>query len=173
MKWFRWIDPTQSRYNVQAMIIEKLKKTQTKWNPMHAEHVASLWRAGHTAAHIADDLAKTHGIEKSRNSVISKLNTMGLLGTRSMRRQRKSTKSCSSVADVLAGMAARSGIFGKTYPLPPDEPIPATAVTLEDRRPDQCAWPVNHGGPFLYCGAHRNSRHAFCDHHAALAARKH
>jgi hypothetical protein len=154
------------------MIVEKLKKTQTKWNPMHAEHVASLWRDGHTAAHIAGDLAKTHGIEKSREAVIGKLNTMGLLGTRSIRRKRK-LHPRGSVADVLAGMAARSGIFGKTYPLPPDEPIPATAVTLEDRQPDQCAWPVNHGGPFLYCGARKDARQAFCDHHACRAARKH
>lgn len=37
--------------------------------------------------------------------------------------------------------------------LPPQEPPRSVHVTLIERGAGQCCWPVNDGGPFLYCGA--------------------
>jgi hypothetical protein len=55
-------------------------------------------------------------------------------------------------------------------PMPKLPPIEAPAgdhVTLADRRADQCGWPVNDGGPFLYCSAPKAAGHKrYCDHHA-------
>jgi GcrA cell cycle regulator len=64
----------------------------------------------------------------------------------------------------------KSVIPDQAKPVSPKSPAPeritAEPVTLADRRPDQCGWPVNDGGPFLYCGAYAKGR--YCDHHAAL-----
>lgn len=48
------------------------------------------------------------------------------------------------------------------------ERLTATAVTLAERRPDQCGWPVNDGNPFLFCGTARCGHRRYCDHHAQL-----
>ena len=150
---------------------------QMEWTATHVDYVAAAWAAGRSASKIAHELTKKYGVERTRGAVISKLNNMRLLGTNANAKP-KAPRQRSTVADVLAGMANRSGKFGKTYALPPDEPIPATAVTLEHRQPNQCAWPVNHGGPWLYCGAHVPSARAnaparFCEHHKYLSLLEH
>lgn len=52
-------------------------------------------------------------------------------------------------------------------PIAPERPT-ANPVTLEDRRADQCGWPVNDGGPYLYCGAARAGHRRYCERHAGV-----
>lgn len=48
----------------------------------------------------------------------------------------------------------------------PERPV-VNPVTLLDRRPEQCGWPINDGGPFLYCGAPKATGHKrYCSTHA-------
>ena len=59
--------------------------------------------------------------------------------------------------------------------LPPHEPVQSRHVTLLERDASQCCWPVNNGGPFLFCGApKRRPRNAdderylgYCEAHFA------
>jgi hypothetical protein len=53
--------------------------------------------------------------------------------------------------------------------LPPQAPCQSAHVTLMERQPWQCGWPVNDGGPFLYCGAPKTGDPVYCDHHRAAA----
>jgi hypothetical protein len=57
--------------------------------------------------------------------------------------------------------------------LPAQEPSQSTHVTLMQRKPWQCGWPVNDGGPFLYCGALKTGDPVYCDYHRALATGRH
>ena len=62
---------------------------------------------------------------------------------------------------------------------PPSLPKPAPApvkydgepVTLAERRPDQCGWPVNDGAPYLFCGAGKSGHKRYCAHHAGTSVR--
>ena len=62
-------------------------------------------------------------------------------------------------------------------PAPKPEPavmpdIPGSQlVTLEKRGRHQCRWPVNDGGPYLYCGAQRLSGKSYCAHHQHVSIR--
>lgn len=54
--------------------------------------------------------------------------------------------------------------------LPPQEPLQSTPVTLIDREPWQCRWPMNDGGPFLFCGARKGDYDPnYCPHHRCMA----
>jgi GcrA cell cycle regulator len=132
------------------------------WQPMHVQHATRLWRDGLSASDIAKVLTEKFEIKRTRNSVIGKLDRLGLLGNR-LKVSRRAQFFRPNVAKLL----------GEPVGLPPDEPIPATAVTLQDRDDTQCAWPVNHGVPsFLYCGATKaQGELRFCSHHAHLAYR--
>jgi hypothetical protein len=144
------------------------------WQPMHVQLATQLWRDGRTSSHIAEELTQTFGIERTRNSVIGKLNKLGLLGNRT-KVYRRTAFFSGNVAKLLARFSIQpsSRELGEPLPLPPDEPIPATAVTLEDRDEMQCVWPVNHGTPaFLYCGVRKAPGESrFCEHHAGRAYR--
>ena len=73
---------------------------------------------------------------------------------------------------VLTVTGSKSQI--RYEPLPPDDPIPGTAVELDDRQPHQCCWPLNRGDPFLFCGVRKAAGHRqFCPHHAKRARRTH
>ena len=55
-------------------------------------------------------------------------------------------------------------------PAPISEPPQSTPVTLLDREPWQCRWPVNDGGPFLFCGAAKGDYDpTYCQHHRRMA----
>jgi GcrA cell cycle regulator len=139
---------------------------------MQTQYAAEMWSTGRSASQIASGLLAEYGIERTRNSVIGKLNKMGLIGTRAYLSRQRATQR-RRVSDLIADARGRVGQFGEPQALPPDEPIPASAVELDDRRPHQCCWPVNHGGPFLYCGAVKApGDKRFCCDHANRAVRR-
>jgi hypothetical protein len=138
------------------------------------ERATSLWRAGLTLTQIAAQITEAFGIERTKNAVAGKLDKLGLIGTRSIAKRCRARKSAQQRAGAIShGLMAEvlPRILGEPEGLPPDEPIPETAVTLEYREDDQCVWPVNHGEPeFLYCGATKGGgEFRFCAHHARLA----
>jgi len=59
--------------------------------------------------------------------------------------------------------------------LPKPAPVPVKCesepVTLSERRPDQCGWPVNDGAPYLFCGAGKSGHKRYCAHHAGASVR--
>jgi hypothetical protein len=134
------------------------------WQPMHVQHATRLWRNGLSASVVAKVLTQKFEITRTRNSVIGKLDRLGLLGNRP-KISKRGEFFRPNVAKLLVCC------LGTPDGLPPDEPIPATAVTLEDRNDDQCCWPVNHGEPtFLYCGDVKAAGETrFCLHHKSRA----
>jgi len=44
------------------------------------------------------------------------------------------------------------------------------AKRLEDLQPGECIWPINSGGPYLFCAAKTSGR--YCPHHKARLLQK-
>lgn len=42
-------------------------------------------------------------------------------------------------------------------------------LTLLDLTERTCKWPVNDGGPFLFCGCEKPIEHSYCSYHAHLS----
>jgi hypothetical protein len=147
------------------------------WTKIHMERATQLWNAGHSMTQIAALITDAFGIERTKNAVAGKFKKLGLFGTRPVRKRtskaRYSAKNRFLFTCHRFVAEALPDFLGEPDGLPPDEPIPATAVTLEDRDETQCVWPVNHGAPeFLYCGARKAAGEPrFCEHHAGRAYR--
>lgn len=53
----------------------------------------------------------------------------------------------------------------------PSQP-PAGGVLLMALREHHCRWPINDGGPFLFCGCRKAVSSPYCEAHAAKAVRR-
>jgi hypothetical protein len=56
----------------------------------------------------------------------------------------------------------------QTKPGTPGEPHVA-GIPLGPRKMHQCGWPINDGGPFLFCGMPKTYDPTYCDYHRWLA----
>jgi hypothetical protein len=144
-----------------------------QWGPKQIDDLRDLWEKGFTFKEIAAHF--TVGTTQcTRNMVAGKIGRLGLMrlrghnGAQQARRQNGKREPCAdrelpSVAVIL--------------PLPPIAPPPAprikpdaglpeaVPVTLLERRADQCCYPVNDGGPYLFCGAPKKKGSSYCEKH--------
>lgn len=55
----------------------------------------------------------------------------------------------------------------------PAEPAPEGGVLLLDLKPQHCRWPINDGGPYRFCGAHKEAGVLpYCAHHRKMRYRR-
>lgn len=179
-----------------------MNDNRVTWRPEWIDLLTRLHGNGLSASIIAKRILETFGQEFSRNAVCGKLNRLGLLTSDTDRRQRqcdgakrgwrerRQEKAANKKRPQRLPLANRSAIRTKdagepkTRPAPQPQPQRATAapggptlihanpVTLLARRRHQCAWPLNDGGPFLFCGAPKMQRQSldereypYCPHH--------
>lgn len=74
--------------------------------------------------------------------------------------------------DRSASDGRKVRIVANNVSIPPPAGIGHVVVIgrpLEDIPPNGCKWPINDGGPFLFCCAPRGDHHAYCHHHAAAS----
>lgn len=122
------------------------------WIPYDEKRLAEMWAAGVSTRQIA----VTIGL--SANAIKAKVKRLGLAPRRHPPRtrvaQRPSWKSY--------GHRGQSRPPSKPVPMPTTVPEPVTTpVGLLDRT--GCAWPVNDGGPFLFCN--HPTEGTYCEHH--------
>lgn len=133
------------------------------WTPERKQRVTQLWNAGLSASMIA---AEMPGF--SRNAILGAVHRMQL--------PMRATKN----ATPRTVYKRKPKVWKPKYEKPRAtkqvaEPIPvpndSTLVSLQDRGPDQCCYPIGED-EILYCGAQRKLGSSYCPwHHSRMFVR--
>lgn len=161
--------------NFHPGAIEGIKTT---WTPERDAELVDLAKAAKSSTDIADIL----GI--SRNAVVGRLNRLRIKGVEGARLKGRPF--------ILKPLGKRHGPPNresapilKLKPVkaaPPPKPKPPERHSAEPAPlnlrvweiPDNgCHWPVNDGGPYLFCGHVRSGHPVYCSHHAPRAKTTH
>lgn len=123
------------------------------WSPDEKARLVELTRAGLTAAQIAASFAG-----RSKSAVIGLWNRDPILR---------------EARGAMAKTATRKRIV-RPRPAAPRVPAVVAGTLLEDIPPGCCHWPINDGGPFLFCAEpvdhdERRSFPHYCGAHADMA----
>lgn len=124
----------------------------TAWSKEELLLVAEKWKAGESANRISEVLTSM-GVKRSRNSVIGKLNRMGLSNNRTAE-SRKLEGMISNGAgnwSVRAKPEAKRMNHETAKKAIESEPLTETAVTFLERRWNQCAWPLGESSRDMMC----------------------
>ena len=129
------------------------------WSAAEIEAIRTLWESGKTGGFIAAQLGR------SRCSILGKLSRLGIKGRQATARVQRATKvpkaeaketrhKGSNAYRILHAIRNRqevaTRIAAAAVKLPPSRIVPGSnPVTLFERT--GCCFPVNEGGPFLFC----------------------
>lgn len=138
---------------------------------LKAHHAAKL-----SASMIAQRLNDRFGTDFTRNSIIGKLNRLGLTSTDKTRQQANPRRQAHhQVAAINRAIADKPLPFIEPETDNPDyrEPIdPHTfAVTFGELEAPHCRWPLGEA-PFTYCGAQKQFSSPYCGKHHRIAYTK-
>lgn len=144
------------------------------WKPEVDKALRAAHAEGLTSRGVADRLTCQFGVRYSHQRVERQIRLLGLASLKRPPRFATGAKTApkpkppeiAKPAAAPAPKPQRVKVFGGP------ELIPAKPVTLAVRRRHQCAWPLNDGNPFLFCGASKMQRqsldepeYAYCPHH--------
>lgn len=145
------------------------------WTPTQDEQVLALWQGGCSAGEIE---ARLHG-EKSRNAILGRLHrlrqTMPEIDDGRVKRPRTTKPRAPTVKTVPVPHPPRQTQTLRRI-LEPVEP-PVVIVRVHEVAPNgepapllalcsaACKWPVNSGGPYLFCNKVRRGDGSYCDEH--------
>lgn len=132
-----------------------------KWTPNDLAQLRKLWGGPLSASKIGGLLGK------SRNAVIGKAHRINLppvtsRGPAKWRPMAKRTKPRKKTGQIRVFTPKPKPV--RREPVPEPNSLNLTLMQLE---PGQCKWPVNDGGPFLFCGHVRQPGTPYCEHHFA------
>lgn len=140
------------------------------WSDERVQKLRDLWNDGLSASQIA---ARLGGV--SRNGVIGKAHRIGL-GTHSLAHAPDKPRLQKQKPEQFV----RPKKVNVTPPPPPKPvkvapPAPQPVITVQKPKPfmttlldlqcDECKWPMNDGGPFLFCGHPQHAGGAYCEYH--------
>lgn len=140
------------------------------WSDERVEKLRNLWNDGLSASQIA---ARLGGV--SRNGVIGKAHRIGLAKRKFAYDPAKPRPRREHAERVIRPKKV------KLAPPPPPVEVAhaAPAVGLPKPKPfmktllelqcDECKWPVNDGGPYLFCGHQRHAGGAYCEYHQLVS----
>lgn len=141
------------------------------WSDERVQKLRDLWNAGFSASDIAQRLG-----DVTRNGVIGKAHRIGLATHKlaydpNQPRVRKEPRE--PVTRVNKVKLAPPPPPPKPVKVAPAAPMPEFSVpkpkpfmtTLLDLQCDECKWPMNDGGPFLFCGHQQHAGGAYCEYH--------
>ena len=132
---------------------------QHTWTAARTEHLIRLWTDGWSAT----ECAKTLGCGLTRNSVIGKINRLGLVGV-----SRRFTSPHPGSAAALPPSPKP-----RPRPKPPAPPLAAQFVLgILDLQPDDCRWPSDEGPPYTFCARPKVEGSAYCADHNFRAHHK-
>jgi hypothetical protein len=150
----------------------------SEWTHDRIAYLKGAWAAGDTATMIAETL----GGRFTRNAVLGKLQRLGLLGQRQpdlTPTERAMRKAAYDAQRNARKRAQRGNIPGmmpvkrpavavqRSLPVPAPAPPPLN-FSIMDLRSGLCRWPVNNGGPYLFCG-NAASEVVYCPFHMKMA----
>jgi len=159
------------------------------WTEEAKDRIAGMWGDGRTASQIAAEIG---GV--SRNAVVGvvhrdkRLKAIGFKRSPGQLNDGKAQKLSISArrrrGEVRGGHVSRNRL--KVAPVPPivelmdgDPGLPewfgaphVAGVTMMMLTEHRCKWPINDGGPFLFCGCEADFDRPYCDFHTELAKGK-
>lgn len=147
--------------------------------------VKDVWQEGCSASQIADAVSSRFGCTVKRGAITGiyhrhreKLSGYSL---QTPKQERPAGKPRHNPGSWKTGKNAgrRGNMFGRelkdkdrkpaTVPAEPTGENGPLNLTLMQLRPGQCKWPVNDGGPFLFCGHGTEEGRPYCTEHANRA----
>jgi len=160
------------------------------WNEERVETLKALWEDGLSARVIADRLGGM-----TRNTVIGKLDRLGLLGKRDRPAPAEVTVATGDrpgsldpaaipapddVLEIqarLSGAAPSAEVTPDPVRAPPTRPVPAdpapggSRIGIQELGTTSCRWPSGHPGTpaFGFCGAKAIAGRPYCDAHSRMA----
>lgn len=157
---------------IQLLGLKSLRPRPDAWPPERDELLRQLWCVeGLSKSKIA---ARMPGL--TPNAVIGRVHRLGLskASRAEATRAQQHVKPPKPIVERRRSRPRNMIRFGSlSIPksvipaeMPELEQPSVKGVTLEERRADQCGWPINDGGPYLYCGAERAGHRRYCDRHA-------
>lgn len=144
----------------------------TGWTPERDAELIRLWALGKSATQISREM--DCGI--SRNAVIGRWHRLGLadrnrsmpVAIREPRRIRVKPKPASPAISLATKPAVTAGPLPcAPVALPPAPQGPG--ISLVALTSTACHWPLNDGGPYLFCGAPKDGVGPYCEYHARIA----
>ncbi len=169
-----------------------------RWPEEHVTYLRKLVAAGVGDAVMADALNTAFGTRYTRNGIIGKRHRLKLYAPKQrdrapvmppppnprllvepdpkprLRRQHraKPAKNATPAKRLKTWQAPRPEL--RAVPVKPLEGGPHVAgIPLILREPHQCGWPVDDGGPHLFCGMPKAASDPnYCPYHRRLATRK-
>lgn len=151
------------------------------WFEGHIDAIAQMLRDGHTASQIAPHFGAT------RNAVIGLVGRNPVLREIGFARKPGENLGCKvtvsvaqtrTLATVRGGKASANRIRQLAAPPPLPTPVmtfgaPHTAgIPLLMFNEHRCKWPINDGGPFIFCGETTGEGRQYCAWHASVAIGK-
>lgn len=127
---------------------------------------AKMWRMGKSAGAIASFFNVSHNV------------IMGLTNRHREEFPFRNRVTHGRAAETLSEYAVEPA---KHEPIKPPDPIArteydnariSTAKELYELRKGECNWPLNAGGPFLFCAASTHKNGSYCRHHRNRAFRQ-
>lgn len=136
------------------------------WSDEEVEQIKAWWAAGVSAGEIAKRLDG-----KTRSAVLGKLHRIGVpQRVQNLSRVPKSKPKKRKLVVKKTRQNPRPKPKTQRAFLWDQEPVSSNPVTLLDRRPDQCAWPISkEGEPFMMCGGPKAPGSSYCRHHLRMS----
>lgn len=148
------------------------------WYTNNIEKIADMLREGKSASEIGAHF----GV--SRNAVIGlvhrnkELREIGFKrspGPQNIEKVRAISVAATRGKNVRGGKVSVNRLKAVAPPIEAPEPVDAPEprnLTLMELTERTCRWPVNDGGPFLFCGCEAGLDRPYCDFHTELAKGK-
>jgi len=156
--------------------------TPFTWNEENIAIVKARYLSGHTATVIMHEIGAP-----SRNSVIGKIDRLGLRRDRSMpvfRAQRRSSRHFAISAYDMVQKLERRARRAMRKEMPPEPPVPPREMPIAPECPPMgercqlmdltsktCRWPIGQVGheDFFFCGAVPEEDSPYCPYHNVVA----
>lgn len=158
----------KSVFHKAAVLGLRSRKPVDSWKdyPERDEIVKTMWAENASASEIAQVLG--NGI--TRSAVLGRIKRLDLPKREGKKKSpSRGAKALRPSTSAITGYVAVKPVRSRepySTPIDPNAPTPLK-LTLEQREKHQCAWIVNDGGPYLYCG-HQAGETAYCPYHEDL-----
>jgi GcrA cell cycle regulator len=174
--------------------IEQQARSYYRWPQEHLDLCLQLWTEGRSASEVARELTAKFGVERTRNSVLGKLDRMkarkrgipqrknkkaGMSKSNFIRapRRTETDRSRAGKENAVAASIVRRALNRSPAALPPkplpffEEPLVGLIDKLEHLTEHTCKWPI--GDPlaagFSFCGQEPQPGKPYCQAHALRA----
>lgn len=148
------------------------------WHTNNVEKIADMLREGKSAS----EIGARFGVSRNavigvvhRNPVLREIGFARKQGRQNIEKVRAISVAATRGKNVRGGKVSVNRLKAVAQPIEAPEPVDAPEprnLTLMELTERTCKWPVNDGGPFLFCGCEADFDRPYCDFHTELAKGK-